>query len=353
MPSILQVKGRWRAQVRRAGESTSRSFDTKREALEWATQVEAGLAGGKKVSSRITVAEVVEEYRRLRLEAGRAIEADSNQRYMLDHLAEDLGAETVEKLSPQRFVRWAQERKEQGAGAYTVNTELSALGTALRHVASFRGLDLPDVVARARPLLHHLQLIAGGKRRARQPEGDELERVLEHFAGRPEYQDIIQVLAVTGMRRGELVRLKWTDIDEQQRAVWIRQRKHPRRVEARDELVPLLGESWRIVQRQPREDERIFPIHPNTLTKAWTAACRALGVPDLHLHDLRREAASRLRERGFDLDERKRITGHRSDAIHERYIAVRLPDLHNKYEAATVKPTKRRRGKAAAARAKA
>ena len=41
MPSILQVRGRWRAQVRRHGQSTSRSFDTRCEAVESATQVEA------------------------------------------------------------------------------------------------------------------------------------------------------------------------------------------------------------------------------------------------------------------------------------------------------------------------
>lgn len=349
MPSILLIGGRYRAQVRRRGQSVARTFDTKAEAKAWAAQVEAGivLSPAKPVApERLAVASAIEKYRKLRLDAERAIDPASNEHYMLEHLVEDLGSEAVSGLTPKRLVSWANERKSQGAGPYTINMELSKLGTVLRHVASFENLTLPDVIGTARPLLHHLQLIGGGNRRSRRPQDDELERVIEHFADKPDVVDALRVLAVTGLRRGELVKLTWADLDEQQRAVLVRQRKHPRRAQARDEWVPLLGEAWTIVQRRAKAPhkptDRIIDLHPQTLTKYFTDATRELGIPDLHLHDLRREAASRLRELGFDADERKRVTGHRSDAMHERYIAVGLGGLHEKYEAAAKRKGKRK-----------
>jgi len=351
MASILKVADRWRAQVRTAGKSTARTFDTKAEAVAWAAEVETGIRHGVATTATGRVDQVIAAYRKLRLDSGRPVEPEGNEHYMLTHLVEDLGTEQVGKLTSNRLVKWAQDRREQGAGPYTVNMELSKLGTVLRHVASFQGITFPDVVGQARPLMHHLQLIGGGNRRVRRPDADELTRVLEHFADRPMYQDIVRVLAITGLRRGELLRMQWADLDTAQRAVLVRQRKHPRRALARDELVPLLGDAWDIVNRQPKGEGPIFPLHPNTLSKAFCDACRDLGIPDLRLHDLRREAASTLREMGFDTDERKAITGHRSDAIHERYIAVRPADLHAKFDAATTKRKRKPRKSTAASAA--
>jgi integrase len=151
------------------------------------------------------------------------------------------------------------------------------------------------------------------------------------------------VAAVTGLRRGELARIEWKDVDEARKAVLVRKRKHPRQVEARDEWVPLLGESWDVVQRQPRVDARVFPVSREKLTDTVTLATRLLGIPDLHLHDLRREATSAMRDMGFDADARKAVTGHKSDEIHSRYIKVDLDSLHAQYDAAQDKQPRRQR----------
>ncbi len=353
MASITPIGNRWRAQVRRAGhKSTARTFDTRREAEQWARRIESGIDDAKRAgpvaAEEITLAEVVAEYRRVRLELGRPIDPTSNTHYMLEHLAEDLGAERVRDLTPARLVAWAKMRREQGAGLYTVNMELSCLGTTLRHTGSFIGCAFPDVVGAARPLLHYGQLIGGGTRRTRRPTEDELARLLAFLRERnPLVADAVAVGAITGMRRGELARIAWADVDELRRAVLVRQRKHPRRTQARDEWVPLLGDSWAIVQRQPRDDARIFPVSRETLTDSVTAGTRALGIPDLHLHDLRREANSTLREMGFDDDARRAVLGHSSKEMNSRYVAVSLESLHEQFDAARgTQPRPPRRRKA-------
>jgi integrase len=335
MASVLPIGDRWRAQVRRKGrKSISKTFDTKREADAWARRVESGIDEQRPIvaADDLTVRELIKQYRRMRDELGRPVDPASNVHYMLEHLDEDLGDDQVRELSPQRLSQWASMRHKQGAGGYTVNMELSQLGTAIRHTGAFLQILLPDVVGVARPLLHYGQLISGGNRRTRRPSEDELARLLAWLDGRePIVADAVRVAAITGLRRGEIARIQWVDVDDLRKAVMVRKRKHPRRIEARDEWVPLLGDSWAVVQRQPRTDARIFPVSPEKLTDTVTAGVRALGIPDLRLHDMRREATSALRERGFDADARKAVTGHRSDEIHSRYVAVSMTELHERY----------------------
>ena len=338
MASIIPINGRWRAQVRRKGhKAVAKTFDSRREAEAWARRLEAAIDEQRPglLAEAMTVDTLVQQYRRMRGELGRPVLPESNGHYMLAHLAEDLGELRVAELTPQRLAQWAKTRAEQGAGGYTVNMELSALGTAIRHTASFLGVQLPDVVGAARPLLHYGQLITGGTRRTRRPTEDELARLLAWLAERNVVvADAVRVAAITGLRRGELARIAWADVDELRRAVLVRQRKHPRRVEARDEWVPLLGEAWAIVQRQPRSDARVFPVSRETLTDSVTAGTRALGIPDLRLHDMRREANSALREKGFDDDARRAVVGHASKEMNSRYVAVSLEQLHEQFDAA-------------------
>ena len=357
MASILQIGGRWRALIRRKGHpSACKTFDSKREAEAWARKIETGIDAGTPVASDdLTVAELLTEYRRTRLEIGRPVMPETNTHYMLSHLSEDLGTEPVRGLTPQRLVQWARMRREQGAGGYTVNMELSALGTAIRHTASFLNIVLPDVVGAARPLLSYGQLIGGGTRRTRNPTADELAALIGWLERErtPVVVDAVRVAAITAMRRGEICRIAWADVDDKRRAVLVRKRKHPRITEARDEWVPLLGDSWAIVQRQDRSYPQIFPISPETLTDSVTAAVRALGIPDLRLHDLRRHATTHLRELGFDADARKAVTGHRSDEIHSRYVAVTVEELHAQFDAAQGKPQRPQRPRKAPARQRA
>src|SRR5439155_5253282 len=141
------------------------------------------------------------------------------------------------------------------------------------------------VVSAARPLLNHLGLIGGGGRRERRPTEDELQAVVKELADRrgPLYADVVRFAVATAMRRSEIARLCWADVDPAKRVVLVRDRKDPRRKAGNDQWVP-----WDLVQRQPRADgaERIFPIHESTMSKYFTWACRDLGIPDLHFHDL-------------------------------------------------------------------
>lgn len=340
MASVIQIGDKWRAQVRRKDHKPeTRTFKTKKEAEKWARALEAGIdaGSGPKLSASTRLGHLIAEYRKMRQDGGREIDPTTNTAYMLKHLTDDLGHERVCDLTPARLVKWASTRKAEGAGPYTVNMELSCLGTTLRHAGSFLGVQVPDVAGMARPALMHLQLIGGGARRTRRPTEDELQAVLAYVEARDKVAaEAMRVAAITGLRRSELVtKLRWDRLDEKRKAALIVQRKHPRQQLARDEWVPMLGDAWAIVQRQPKTDDRVFPVSPEKISDLFTAATRACGIPDLRLHDLRHLASSRLQELGFDDVERMSIVGHRSVGMNARYTHPTPEHLHAKFDEAT------------------
>lgn len=332
MASIIAVKGKWRAQVRRKGQPVyTRTFDTKAAAERWARQLEADMdrgnqpAPGKKV---LLVSELIAAYRKLR-EQARPISDSSTEHYTLLHLERHLGKRDAQRLTPQDLVGYCGARKDEGAGAYTCNMDISKLGTVLRYAALASKVTLPDVVGQARPLLTHLGLIGGGGKRERRPTEDELQRLVEYLEREHGalYADVVRFAVLTAMRRGEIVRLRWEDVDAAKKLVLVRDRKHPRKKVGNNEWIPLLGDAWAIVQRQAK-GELIFPVHEQTLSKYFRWACQALSIPDLHFHDLRHEGTSRLFEQGYEVQQVALVTGHKDWRHLKRYTNLKPEDLH-------------------------
>lgn len=98
-------------------------------------------------------------------------------------------------------------------------------------------------------------------------------------------------------------------------------------------LVPLLGDAWNIVQRQPKTSELIFPYNSRSVTAGFQRVRNALGIEDLRYHDLRREGASRLFEAGFSIEEVAQVTGHRSlNVLWQVYTELYPNSLHAKFD---------------------
>lgn len=330
MANIAQINGRYRAQVRRKGHKhISKWFDTERQAVVWARGIEAQIdAGVAPVTqpAQDTIATLVRKYRQMRGQT-RPILDTSTEHYTLKQLDRELGDLVAARITTDDLVSWAQRRRDQGAGPYTINCDLGKLGTVLRYA----GEGLPDVVGAARPKLSYLGLIGGGGKRERRPTEDESTRVLtwlaEHKGQR--YSDFALFSALTAMRRSEVARILWADLDADKKMVLIRDRKDPRQKVGNDQWVPLLGDTWPLVQRQPRTEERIFPIHPQTISKYFTQACRELGIPDLHLHDLRHEGISTMFEQGFDIPQVAVVSGHKDWRHLKRYTQIKPESLHD------------------------
>lgn len=345
MASILPVGKRWRAQVRKRGQSIAKTFKTKSAAEAWAREKEVEIEKGSNAASAetVTVGDLIKRYREARAESGRPVKAKSNEDYILARLDDAFQSNLASRLTTQDIVKFAQGRRKSGAGGYTVDMDVSKLGTVMRHMASLIGITLPDAIGAARPTLHHLHLIEPGNKRDRRPSTDEIEKIFAWFAEHPERQqampDLLRVAMQCAFRRGELFRLRWDDVDVERHLALVRDRKHPRQKMGNNEWIPLIGDSFEIIMRQPRyavpdgyaekraadptlpahKNEFIFRFDKSTASKYFKQACDDKGIVDLHFHDLRHEATSALFEAGWEIPEVAAVTGHKDWRNLKRY----------------------------------
>ena len=245
-------------------------------------------------------------------------------------------------LSTSHVIEHCRHRNGAGAGPSTINHDVSYLSSVLASAKPVYGIDYTTNPATdARPLLLQMGLIGKSKRRSRRPVSDELDRLLaglearsDHVAAKIPFVDILNFSILSCMRVGEVCKIRWEDVDEKQKAVLVRDRKDPRKKSGNHMLVPLLGDAWNIVQRQPKISELIFPYNSRSVTAGFQRVRNALGIEDLRYHDMRREGASRLFEAGFSIEEVAQVTGHRSlNVLCQVYTELFPKSLHEKYDA--------------------
>ena len=152
--------------------------------------------------------------------------------------------------------------------------------------------------------------------------------------GSKELQAIIQLALETAMRQGELLSMRWEHVNLKGRIVHLPETKNGSK---RD--VPLTMAARDIIAAQgSKASGRVFTYTSNGLKSSWKWTIKKLGIQDLHFHDLRHEAISRLVERGvFDLMEVAAISGHRSLSMLKRYTHLRTSRLIKKLDAGTNK----------------
>ncbi len=96
-------------------------------------------------------------------------------------------------------------------------------------------------------------------------------------------------------------------------------------------IVPLLAESFDIATRQPKTAALIFPYKSKSVSAGFQRVRDSLGISDLRYHDLRREGASRLFEKGFSIEEVAQVTGHRNlNILWQVYTQLFPHELHQK-----------------------
>ena len=147
-------------------------------------------------------------------------------------------------------------------------------------------------------------------------------------------RDLVEFALATGMRRGEILALQWTDINGRVATI---KRKHPTERD-RAKSVPLLKPkrgSWprvdplAIIDRQPRLGPRMFPYLGDTLGFWFEVARKGAEVNGVVFHQLRHECLSRLADRGFDPLRLALVGGHRDLRNVKRYAKLDAERLAN------------------------
>jgi integrase len=335
----------YRVQVRRKGRSPeSASFPNRKEAVAWAESLESAIrenrhfphAAAKRTSFDALAADYSETVladfdAKERVARERQLKWWSQQFAGLSladitpdriSVARDrLAAETYSRGRPQPDPQTGQvtpprEFKRSGA---TVNRYIAALSHALSFAMKERRLLQRNPVSDIRRKLEP-------RGRTRFLADEDRTRLLQACAESawPGLQPLVLLAITTGARKGELIRLKWTDIDLKAGRALVSQTKNdePR-------TLPLAGKALEALRALKLQDsarsEYVFP-QPSGLPgpyehfdSHWYVALKASGIQDFHFHDLRHTTASMLAAQGASLLEIADVLGHKTLAMVKRY----------------------------------
>ena len=327
MATLTTRNGRWRAAVRKGGHKHSKTFATRAAAKAWADtlerQVDMLRASGVMQARGLTLGDLIQRYivELYPLKPwGRSKTAD------LARLQKDLGDLPASAITSFHITQHFRKRHAQGAGAVVISGQAGYLIGVLRVARTLWHLDVPlQAAIDARSALQKIRLVGKSQHRDRRVTDAEFKKLLAYFKKLPStipMADILQFCLASAMRISEVCRLEWKDFDVKAKTIVIRDRNHPQDKLGNDQIVPLLDASgydaFRIVKRQAKKGPRIFPFSSSTVGTYFTRAVAKLGREDLHLHDLRHEAISRLFDAGYRIEQVALVSGHRDWAMLKR-----------------------------------
>jgi len=331
--ATYQKRGnKWRAIVRKKGHRpVSKTFDTKGSATRWAREQERSIDASvfvdpKKLQS-ITVGHLIDRFID-------EFEPGCTKKGSLNILKTGLGRLHLSDLKPTDIVDHCKRRKARDkVSPATQAQDIGFLSEVLRTARAYWQIPYPgDPVADARLILNKQHLIGRPRERKRRPTDDELKRLRKHWEANLRQQipmaDIMDFAVASAWRLGEIRRVTWSDLESKHRTIIIRDRKDPREKIGNDQEVPVFPAMMKIIKRQTKGDDRIFPYNESSISTAFTRTCQKLKIVDLHFHDLRHEGTSMLFEAGYRIQEVALCTGHKDWKMLARYTQLKARDLH-------------------------
>lgn len=213
---------------------------------------------------------------------------------------------------------------KRGGGQRTiasVNRELALLRRML-NVAQREGWILRSPFSVGESLIS----IADERKRERIITREEERRLLEACTGRRAHLRAIVICALdTGMRQGEMLKLRWHDVDFENRIITVRAFNTKTMTERQLSITTRLAiELDRLYALSPKQsDDLVFGISDN-VKHGFNSIRAAAGIKDLRFHDLRHTAATRLVGAHIPLSEVGRVLGHTQPATTYRYVNANI-----------------------------
>jgi integrase len=178
-----------------------------------------------------------------------------------------------------------------------------------RRLGRFGPRRLSSVSIRQNPV-SKIRRPARGKASKRRATVEDFERLRIALAKRRNgfLSNIIVFAIHAGMRRGEILSIRWSDINFDATMANLadaRNGEPPTVPSSSSALAALTATENRAA------DERVFPLSPNAVRLAWRRFKHRAGINDLHFHDPRHEAISRSLELSLWIPEVAPVGGHR------------------------------------------
>jgi integrase len=244
--------------------------------------------------------------------------------------------------------KWRSEELKCGKAKTTINRDITALKACLSRAVEWGVLN-ENPLQKLRPIrtdnLSRARYLTADEERSlrktlrerdeqlcqRRESGNKWRRD-RHQATLPDlslrfFSDYLRPMVLltmnTGLRRGEMLQLKWSDVNLLQRKVVIR---GDNAKSGKTRYVPLNDEALSTLQRwQPSAEamDWVFPAHDGgrmmSIKTSWKRVLKRAAIRDFRWHDLRHHFASRLVMKGVDLNTVRELLGHSDLSMTLRY----------------------------------
>jgi integrase len=252
------------------------------------------------------------------------VPAKANVKALKDHFGKRLlRGITHSDIREFRAIRLATKtRAKKQRTIAAVNRELEKMRRLL-NIAEREGWILRNPMRSGDPLIS----MADERKRERIVTREEEMRLLAGCENR--YRKHLRPILIcaldTGMRRGEIFGLKWSDVDFEERVLTIRAFNTKTMQERQVSLTTrLMIELERIWEESPKiKDLLVFGFTDN-VKKSWTSVRTKAGLPDVRFHDLRHTAATCLVAAHLPLPEVGRVLGHTQANTTYRYVNANI-----------------------------
>lgn len=326
MASITQRNGSYRVRISRKGQSAiTKSFKSEFEAHKWIRQIEVQLELGiyqetskkRHIQLDITAPEAIERY------ISSHVIHKLNQRTesgILRLIAKRWEDRKLASITKQDVLLLKEDLLKQGRAASTINHYLNAISQLHQVAMNEWDMNLTNPI--------------NGIKRMSEPQGrmkrlmPEAEKNLLTYSNESSFSPLSSIIIIaieTGMRSGEILSMKWEDVDLLNRRVLLRRTKN-----GESRVIPLTYRAKEVLEQLQtnKNNELVFPycrwrVRKHFVKAVGKAKVNHIGAQnpfiDLRFHDLRHEALSRLSDFGLNVIELSTISGHKTLGMLKRY----------------------------------
>jgi len=254
--------------------------------------------------------QLAEEYKEW-MQRQRSFKSKSN---LVKQLVSKYGNLPLRRFNMMLLEQFQTERLDKGNKPATINRFIATI----KHMFT-KAVDWNMVEENILKSVRRVKLLEEKNRRLRFLSKDECQELVKHCS--PYMKPIVIMALNTGMRKGEILTLKWSNVDMKHRFILLENTKNGERRE-----IPINGTLADAVSGLARriDDGYVF-YDPKTdkpyqcIKKGFATALRKAGIQDFHFHDLRHTFASHLVMAGVDITTIKELLGHKSLTMTMRY----------------------------------
>ena len=251
---------------------------------------------GYKQKKEITFLEFIPEYFE-RVKTRLAQKSIKEKKTFLKNMSEEIGNKLLSEIDEEDFYNFISDKKQIN----TIKTYKIALQAFLTE-AKEAGYNTAEL---------NIKIKQKGNQRIRYLTEEEAEKLIRNSG---KLRLLIIMALSTGMRKMEMLNLKWQDIDFTAKLIHIEESKNGER-----RSVPISDSLMKELEQEPKKNqtEKVITVH--SLEFHFRKLKKKCEIKNFHFHDLRHTFASWLAMKGVSLYTIKELLGHKSILMTQRY----------------------------------